>query len=213
MNQQEYIYIVFIKAMTGLGRFSRAVGGFEYTHVAVSLDKSLTDFVTFSRKKHHSPFQAGFMHEKREHYAFGKHEFVKVKVFQVPVSLPEKRRIQAFVNRVEKDKDYVFNLYSMITMPIVHGIPIYKTYNCMSFVGRILTMCNAVDTRKKYYQYDLKEMEGLLKRYFYKEGYLYKRQSDDAYMQPIGFVENAKAFLWLNGTLMDRAVRGRKALH
>ena len=66
MENNEYIYIVLIKALTGLGKFSRKISKYEYTHIAVSLDEKLDDFVTFSRKNHYSPFNAGFMHEKKE---------------------------------------------------------------------------------------------------------------------------------------------------
>ena len=61
-NNQDYIYIVLVKAMTGLGKFARKFSKYEYTHIAVCLNDKLDDFITFSRKKHYTPFDSGFMH-------------------------------------------------------------------------------------------------------------------------------------------------------
>ena len=50
MEKNEYVYIVLIKALTGLGKFSRKLNHYEYTHIAVCFEDTLSDFVTFSRK-------------------------------------------------------------------------------------------------------------------------------------------------------------------
>lgn len=204
MKNNEYIYIVLIKALTGLGKFSRKISKYEYTHIAVSFDDRLEDFVTFSRKKHYSPFDAGFMHEKREHYAFGKNEKVKVKIFKIPVSKEDKLKIKDYIKTVENDKEYIFNLYSMITMPIVHGIKIYKAHNCMSFVSKVIELSNSVKMEKDYYKYNIKEIDKLLEKFLLKECYLDKEQEDNEYMSRAGGIFNLKMFFKLNGKLIYR---------
>lgn len=200
----EYIYIVLVKALTGLGQFSRIISKYEYSHIAVCLDEKLNDFVTFSRRKHYSPFNAGFMHEKREHYAFGENEKVKVKVFKVPVTKENKIKIIKYIEKIENDKEYVFNLYSMLTMPFIHGFEIYKAHNCMSFVGKIIELSKSVEMDKPYYKYNIPEMDELLEDYKYKEGYLKKKQEDYEYMQKDDMVSNVKMFVGLNGELIKR---------
>lgn len=210
MSKDEDIYIVLIKALTGLGKCSRWLDAYEYTHIAVSLDKELKNFATFSRKQHFSPFCAGFMYEKREHYVFGRNKTVKMKVFKIPVSKEEKAGITNYINRIEKDKEYVFNLYSMLTMPFLHGIKIYKAHNCMSFVGKIIELSNVVQMKKESYQYSIKEMDALLVNYFYKEYYLTKEKDDKEYMRKVGILENTKWFLKLNSILIYRLLFKRK---
>ena len=68
-----------------------------------------------------------------------------MKIFKVPVDKDSYNEIVDTINRFEKDKDNIFNIYSMVTMPIIHGFQIYKAYNCMSFVGLILKKTNAVN--------------------------------------------------------------------
>lgn len=200
------IYIVLIKAMTGLGRFSRKLFGYEYTHIAVSLTDELCDFVTFSRRRHYTPFDAGFMHEKREHYAFGKYDSAQVKVFKIPVTEDIYNRIVNFVNEVENDSDYVFNFYSMLTMPVIHGFKIYKSYNCMSFVGRILELTGEISMDRKYYRYSIKEFDRLLEG-FENSTFNLKKSSDDIdYMSKAGIFKNIGQYIVLNAILTYRLI-------
>ena len=60
------IYIVLIKAHTGLGSIARRLTGYPYTHIAVSLDRSMTDFISYSRRYHYIPFDAGYTHDYRD---------------------------------------------------------------------------------------------------------------------------------------------------
>ena len=109
MERKDYIYIVLIKALTKLGKFSRMFNHYEYTHIAVCLDNKLEDFITFSRKKHYSPFDSGFMHEKVEHYAFGENNKVKVKIFAIPVDINDKLKIEKYIKKIENDKIVVYD--------------------------------------------------------------------------------------------------------
>ena len=140
--KNDFIYIVLVKAHTGLGKVSRVLsGGYEYSHIAVCKDDRFEDFITFSRRRHYAPFDAGFMHETRGCYCFGTHDRVKLKVFRLPIDLRAKRKVYHFLRHVERQQDnYLFNLYSMVTMPVLHGFMIDDAYNCMSFVGKVVEL-------------------------------------------------------------------------
>lgn len=207
---EKYIYIVLIKALTGLGSIGRSLTKYPYTHIAVSLDETWTDFLSFSRKKHYGPFHAGFMHEKRSHYAFGRHEQFACRVFRVPVPEKNYSEILDFLEKCEKDKDYVFNLYSMLTMPVFHGFRIYKAYNCMSFTGRILKISGCVPMEKPYYQYTIPQMDALLEPYFYFEGCLQKEEEDASYMKKDEIFKSIFYFAALNWKLSTRLIWKRK---
>ena len=204
-NNQDYIYIVLVKAMTGLGKFARKFSKYEYTHIAVCLNDKLDDFITFSRKKHYTPFDSGFMHETMDCYAFGNNEKIKLKIFKVPITLDSKESIIKYISKIENDKDYIFNLYSMATMSLFHGFRIYKALNCMSFVSKIIDLSNSVSMSKKYYKYNIKELDILLSNYKYKEDYFYKTKIENKnYMDKVSFVSNILMFFKLNGKLLHR---------
>lgn len=203
-----YIYVVLVKALTGLGKFARLTGKYEYTHIAVCLDEKLDKFYTFSRKKHYSPFESGYMHETRDCYIFGSNEKVKIKVFKLPVKKENLKKINTYIKKIEKDPEYIFNLYSMLTMPIINGFRIYKAHNCMSFIAKIIELSQVVSMDKRYYKYTIKDMDELLSNFLYYEDYIRKYKDDNKnYMDRIGVIKNIKFFCILNGKLLYRMVR------
>ena len=204
-NNEEYIYIVLVKSLTGLGKFARKFSKYEYTHRAVCINDNIDDFITFSRKKHYTPFNSGFMHETLDCYAYGKNENVKLKIFKIPVTSKNMKEIEKYIEIIANDKDYIFNLYSMATMSIFHGFRIYKAHNCMSFVSKVLELSKSVPMTKKYYKYSIKDIDMLLSNYKYKEEYFYKTKIQNKhYMDKASFISNVGMFFKLNGKLLHR---------
>ena len=200
------IYIVLVKAHTGLGKIARRMSNYDYTHVGVCLDPKLESFITFSRRKHYAPLDAGFMREKREHYAFGKYKSVKVKVFKLPLSEESFKKINGYISKVENDREYVFNLFSMATMPLFHGFRIYKAHNCMSFTGKIIKMSGAVNMKRPWYKYNIRDIDRLLSGYLLGEFKLKKHREDREYMTGYSVFENVKMFFKLAGVLVYRLI-------
>lgn len=211
-NQNNYIYVVLVKALTGLGKFARLTSKYDYTHIAVCLDEKLDKFYTFSRRKHYSPFDCGHMIETLDCYAFGKNKDVKLKIFKVPVSDENKEKIKKYINKVSSDSNYIFNFYSMITMSFFHGFKIYKAHNCMSFVSKIIELSESVNMSKPYYKYNIKEIDELLSVYMYKEDFFEKKKIETKdYMKYIGVLKNTLYFIKLNGKLIYRMfAKGKK---
>lgn len=207
-TRMQHIYIVLIKAHTGLGRFARLFTGYDYTHIAVSLHKELKDFVSYSRRRHFVPLDAGFMHEYRDYYAFGNHEKVKIKVFEVPVEEQCYKRVLAFVSQCENDGEQMFNLFSMMTMPLIHGFRIYKAHNCMSFTGKVLALSGAVKMDRPYYRYSIKEIDDLLQGYPVFEGNLRRTASPEyeAYMEKPLLSDAVKTGIFTIFTLVKRMI-------
>lgn len=204
-NQNNYIYVVLVKALTGLGKFARLTSKYDYTHIAVCLDENLDEFYTFSRRKHYSPFDCGYMVETLDCYAFGKNKDVKLKIFKVPLLKENKEKIKKYINKVSSDSNYIFNFYSMITMSFFHGFKIYKAHNCMSFVSKIIELSGAANMSKPYYKYNIKEIDELLSEYIYEEEFFDKKKIETKdYMKYIGVFKNTIYFIKLNGKLIYR---------
>ena len=206
------IYVVLIKAHTGLGRFARLFTGYEYTHIAVSLSPEMTDFLSFSRRRHYLPTDAGFMHEKRDFYAFGSHRSFKAKIFALDVPDENYRKIRRFISYCEKDKTLEFNLFSMMTMPIIHGFPIPKTYNCMSFTAKILRLSGLFDMPKDHRKYSISDMDMLLEKHCIFEGYIPRTDSDEYadYMKKCSPSEYIRCTCRLIASLTKRMIFGTR---
>lgn len=202
----EHIYVVLEKSHTVLGRLARLLDPYEYTHITVCLDDEFRYFYSFSRFRHYGPFCSGFMRETMDCYAYGDYNDVKLKVFEVPVTKENKERIKRFIATVYRDrKNYYFNLYSALTMNLFHGFRIYKAYNCMSFVGKILEMTEAVYMEREYYKYTIEELEELMAPYEKEEKYFSPERIENVhYMDHVGLLYNIGSFIKLNGTLITR---------
>lgn len=202
------IYIVLIEAHTGLGAVARRITRYPYTHIAVSLDASLTDFVSFSRRFHYFPFDAGFTHEYRDFYAFGSHRDFGVKVFKLPVSDAEYAEICTFISRCEQDKSLIFNLFSMATMPLLGGFRIKGAENCMSFTAQIIKRCGYIKMKRNYWRYSIKDMDALLHDFCIYEGRLKRIPSKQysSYMRPFRIVKYVQDMVHLIYTLCKRII-------
>lgn len=223
--KNDFIYIVLVKAHTGLGKVSRVLSrGYEYSHIAVCKDECFEDFITFSRRRHYAPFDAGFMHETRGCYCFGAHDRVKLKIFRLPVDPRGKRKVYRFLRHMERQQDqYLFNLYSMVTMPVLHGFMIDGAHNCMSFVGKVVELSGAVRLARPYYRYDIRTLDTLLTPYLYTERYFFDRNSPNPlsgkctsdrsaqtppeYMDRVPPWENIRQFFCLNKKLLCRVMK------
>ncbi len=201
------IYIVLIKAHTRLGSVARKITRYEYTHTAVSLNGSLTDFVSFSRRRHYMPFDAGFMHEKRDFYAFGKYTYFKAKVFRLNITDENFSEVMKFIRGCESDTELIFNLISMATMPVFHGINICKAYNCMSFTARILQL-SGTKLSKPFYKYSIKDIDELLSDKCIFEGKVFRIPSleYEEYMKKSPPFEYFKYGFRLSAELIRRMV-------
>lgn len=205
------VYIVLIRAHTGLGGIARLFTGYGYTHAAVSLQRDLTDFVSYSRRYHYFPFDAGFTHEYRDYYAFGRHRDVRVKVFRLCPDDAHMQKVRAFLARCEADPQEIFNLYAMLTMPVLHGLPINKAHNCMSFAAKVAELTGCVQLQKKPDHYSLPELDALLAEQLCFEGLLPRRESDGYrnYMQPFAPVRFLKDCVRLNAAMIGRLLHHR----
>ena len=206
------IFIVLVRPYTGIGNIARRFTHYDYTHIAVSLDRSLSEFVSYSRRYHSFPFDAGFTREYRDYYAFGKYNDVKVKVFRLSVTDRSYSKILSFIRYCENDKAQLFNLFSMVTMPVLHGFRICKANNCMSFTAKIIELSGPVKMDRPYYKYSIEDMDKLLEGHLFFEGRLKRRKSDgyEEYMRPFSVLKFAGDMVKLISELTFRAVFLRK---
>ena len=207
------IYVVLIESYTGLGKLLKKFTGYRYEHIAVSLDKSLTEFYSYSRRQHHHPFAAGFMKEYRDYYAFEEYRKFYAKVFAIPVTDEEMAQIREFIRQCGQDKEQMFNLFAMVTTPLIHGFRLYKAHNCMDFTAKVIELAG-VGLAKPYYKYSIPDIEELLSYLPHKEGYIRRMDSPDyeKYVEKSDIIIGVKEFAHVIRTLTHRLIFDRKKL-
>ena len=194
------LYVVLVEAQTFLGRTVRRFSTYPYTHIAISFD--LQDFYSFSRHYHYLPFAAGFMIEHIEHYAYGKFKDVNVRIYRQKINEETKRAISDYTDSVRDD---VFDIYSLITMPIFHGFHIPHAHNCMSFVAEVLEIAH-LPLQKPSWKYNIPELEALMKQsnLQYIDKTLQKEKEDPGYMRRFPITRQISTLFHLNGQLIKR---------
>jgi len=208
--EKKYIYIVAVRENTGVAKLARAVLKYEYSHIALCMDESLTDFITFSRRKYNLPLDSGFMRETRNCFGDIDAPEFKAKVFKIEITEDEYSEIEDLIYEIEHDKEYMFNVLSMITMPIFKGFELYKTHNCLSFIGKILSKVATIELDKPFYKYSIEDFDTLLTEYTHFEGMIKKDDRHaDGYMDKCGFLMNLRVGTKTLGTLFLRLFKKR----
>ena len=100
------LYILFEKSNSTIGKIGRLVMPYPYTHVTISFDGET--YHSFSKRKLHDPFDAGFTDEKLAYFAY---EEVEVRIYTLKITDEEKTKIEAFMDQV---KDCPFDVMDMV---------------------------------------------------------------------------------------------------
>ena len=211
-QMDSYIYVCFMATMTTIAKISRRISGCDYTHISIAFDEKLEDFVSFSRRSANTPLDAGIVWERKGDYVVPGQAAYRTKIYRIPVSREKLEQIRGLIREYEQDPEYMFNIFSMVTMTVFHGFSIYKTENCMSFVGKILEMTGAVTFSKPYYKYLPEEFIRLLSGYEYYDGMMPADSADKKHRErEIGFWQKARLNARILLTLLYRmAFKARK---
>lgn len=202
MNEQKYLYVVFLKTDTAMGKIIRAVTRHEYNHVTLSLCPRLCKMFSFSRYKKDSALVGGFVCERPSRYLYPDRD-ARAKICRLPLNDGEyeviRRRIAGFSREGKKMR---YNSLGALTLPLGMELGIKDTYTCLGFACETLGV--SVDS--------IKGLEEVLEKYVIYEGeirnYLKKYDlSGLEYFEPIPLhktvADTAKHFGILIKRLLD----------
>lgn len=190
------LYILFERSNSTIGKLGRLFIPYPYTHVTISFDRET--FYSFSRRKYHDPFNAGFTEEKLSYFAY---EEVEVKIYTLNISETEKMEILNFMDRIRDDP---FDIMDMLTMPILHGWRRNNAYNCMSFVSEVLEMLSYPLPHPRY-KNNIEDIEKSLISKGLKGEILYlPKQIDEDYMAEVSLKEKLHSFFRLINQLYGK---------
>lgn len=149
-----YIYLVFSKTPSRVGKMIRLFSGARFNHVSVAFDKDLSKLYSFGRRKNNIPLNAGLVKEYPERFSLKKVDFVEVKILEIPVTKKQYNLGKLRIKQIMQDKKYLYNLYSVIFYPLFKGFYTYKAYTCVEFVLHMLKYMEVdICTDKPTYKY------------------------------------------------------------
>lgn len=154
------LYIVISSTYTYFGRTIRTFGRIRYNHASIALDEGLNEIYSFGRQKHTALLTGKLVRENITRFTLNKTSHVDVTVFKIPVSEEKYNEIVDTIHTVYNDREYLYNLFSVLTYPLTKGLSVYKAFTCIEFIMYLLTK-TGMDFDKPLYVYkpdDLLEM-------------------------------------------------------
>lgn len=195
------LIILFEKSNTLIGRIGRVIDPYPYTHVSISFDGE--NYYSFSRRKHHNPFDSGFTNEKLNYYAYKDGESVEIKLYEIEISDKQKEKIIIFMDDI---KDYPFDIYGMIKTSINMPREKHNAYNCMTFVSTVLKILDIPLKKNPIYRNDIKDIEdSLLLNNYHGQVKVIKKEGDNSfYMEKVKLKDIFKSFININKKLRNK---------
>ncbi|MCD8118866.1 MAG: hypothetical protein LUE29_05195 [Lachnospiraceae bacterium] len=138
---KKYIYIMLSSTGTNFAKLIRLFGQQTYNHAAVSLDGSFERTYAFARPRHSSVFLGHLVRESLERYTLRKAEPVPVMILKIPVSGEEYAWVRQKIMQMLDNPEYMYNLFSVLTWPLLKGFPVDRAYTCIEFVAKLLQHC------------------------------------------------------------------------
>ena len=134
----KHIYILISQTHTGFGGTIRRWGKVQYNHAAVALDKNMTELYAFARPKHSAVLLGRLVQETVFRYTLGKYSCVNVMIFELPVTDEQYDWVRDTISRIKESREYIYNLFSVLSTPLTGGFFTYKAFSCIEFVMFLL---------------------------------------------------------------------------
>ena len=133
-----YLYVILSRTTTGAGKLIRSCTHSYYNHVSMTLDKDLSNIVSFARFSIDTPMYAGYVAEPVERFLYEGRP-VPVRVFRVEISEEKAKHLADFFTLAgKKDCGLLYNYFGALLTLFRIPCPIPGAYTCLSFASTVL---------------------------------------------------------------------------
>lgn len=202
------IYVILSQTQTRFGRCIRAVARQKYNHVSIALDPGLTQVYGFARPNRYALLQAGLVREARDRYTMGNGRPVPVTVYRIPVTEGQYRWVEDTVRTMVDNPEYLYNLFSVLTYPVLKGFAVRKAYSCVEFAAWLLCTLGYLGEGKPFCSYKPDDLTLLLSGYRVYEGDIrgcLPATADQGYFAPLTPSDLAQG-LWSLARITKRSI-------
>lgn len=137
-NKTKAIYIMISRTGTKFAKSIRKFGKQQFNHSSISLDADLRRTYGFARPQHNAVLMGRLVRESLERYTLNSDEPVEIAVFKIPVTEEEYDWVKKELALRLNNGEYMYNLLSVLTYPVIKGYSIENMYTCIEFVAYIL---------------------------------------------------------------------------
>lgn len=165
------IYILISQTNTRFGKIIRKFGKIQYNHASIALDSELSEIYSFARQRHSLVLTGKLVKENISRFTLNRATNIDATIFEVPVTEEQYDEIKALIEEIYNDKEYLYNLFSVLTYPLTKGLSVYKAFTCNEFAMYVLKLLGH-EVQKPLYQYKPDDLLEILGDRIYYQGNL-----------------------------------------
>lgn len=165
------IYILISQTNTRFGKLIRKFGKIQYNHASIALDSELSEIYSFARQRHSLVLTGKLVKENISRFTLNRATNIDATIFEVPVIEEQYDEIKALIEEIYNDKEYLYNLFSVLTYPLTKGLSVYKAFTCNEFAMYVLKLLGH-EVQKPLYQYKPDDLLEILGDKIYYQGNL-----------------------------------------
>ena len=201
MIRSRYLYVMVSQTGTGIGRIIRAVSGYPYNHVSVSLDPSEGCWYSFARYVRSAPLYGGFICEGPQRFCDGAGDSM-VRIYRT--GIPEHRA--AALEKIlplagDPESGLIYNHFEAVAGALGFHVSVPGCHTCLSFASELLgqqhesidSLCRALEPWLIYEG----RFSGIMPR---------KESTADGYLTRMGWLRGGANSVSQLGTLMGRTL-------
>ncbi len=135
---ERHLYIMLSRSPSCMGRFIRFFTPGDYNHVSLSVDDTLTEFVSFARYVQDVPLAGGYIREPAERL-LAACKPLPVRIFRLPITQKDAQALeQLFGLAGNASAGLIYNSAGALLSALHIPCPIPGAYTCLDFAKLLL---------------------------------------------------------------------------
>ena len=156
------IYVLLMHTNTKPSRFVKFMTRYEYSHVALSLDKECSEIYSFGRRKLHSILGGGFTVENKDGEFFKLFNETSCKIYELTIEDEQYEKVKEIIDEMKLNiNTYKYDFLGTGLRFLYIPITFKNKYVCSYFVADVLEKSNIYNFNKRTYFIKPKDFENL----------------------------------------------------
>ncbi len=144
-----YIYILQMHSCTIPARIVQFATRYQYSHIAISLDKDCEQIYSFGRKNINNIFSGGFIVQKKSGDFYKKFNSTVCRIYELEISADKYQRLKEKLEYMENHSYlYKYDFLGIILRFLHIPVSFQHRYVCSQFVASILESCDILHFKK-----------------------------------------------------------------
>lgn len=156
------IYVLLMHTNTKPSKFVKFMTRYEYSHVALSLDKKCSEIYSFGRRKLHSILGGGFTVENKDGEFFKLFNETKCKIYELIIKDEQYEKVKEIIDNMKLNiNNYKYDFWEIAFRFLYIPLTFKNRYVCSYFVADVLEKSGIYNFKKRTYFIKPKDFENL----------------------------------------------------